>query len=91
MTSEESSKTFTLDGRILLSTKLNLSADETAKAGPVLGQYIQTNSQAPESIVNIVRTLKPAAISKLPSIIEKLALGKSTPPEFAKELQAANH
>jgi ABC-type glycerol-3-phosphate transport system substrate-binding protein len=90
MTSEQSSKTFTLDGRILLSAKLNLSADETAKAGPVLGQYIQTNGQSPESIVNIVRTLKPAAISRLPSIIEKLALNKSTPQEFAKELQAAN-
>jgi ABC-type glycerol-3-phosphate transport system substrate-binding protein len=90
MTSEESSKTFTLDGRILLSTKANLSTDETSKAGPVMGQYIQTNSKSPESIVNIVRTLKPAAISKLPSIIEKLALNKSTPQEFAKELQAAN-
>lgn len=90
MTSEESSKTFTLEGHILLSTKLNLSAEETSQAGPVMGQYIQTNSKSPESIVNIVRILKPGAISKLPSIIEKLALGKATPEEFAKELQAAN-
>lgn len=90
MTSEESSRTFTLDGRILLSTKLELSTDETNQAGPVMGQYIQTNSQSPESIVNIVRTLKPGAISKLPSIIEKLALDRATPEEFAKELEAAN-
>lgn len=90
MTSEDSSKTFTLEGQILLSTKLDLTADETASAGPVLGQYIQTNSQSPESIVNIVRTLKPGAISKLPSLIEKLALDKLTPEAFAKELQAAN-
>lgn len=90
MTSEESSKTFTMDGRILLSTKLELSADETSKAGPVMGQYIQTNSQSPESIVNIVRTLKPAAISKLPSLVEGLILDKYSPQEFAKQLQEVN-
>ncbi|WP_419875885.1 ABC transporter substrate-binding protein [Candidatus Pristimantibacillus sp. PTI5] len=90
MTSEDSSKTFTLDGRILLSTKLELSSEDTTKAGPVFGQYIQTNAQAPESIVNIVRTLKPTAISKLPSLIEGLILDKHTPQEFAKLLQEAN-
>ena len=90
MTSEESSKTFTMDGRILLSTKLNLSGEETNQAGPILGQYIQTNSRAPESIVNLVRILKPSAIAKLPSLIEGLVLDKYTPEEFAKQLQAAN-
>ncbi|WP_424769221.1 ABC transporter substrate-binding protein [Paenibacillus sp. sgz302251] len=90
MTNEESSKTFTLNGRILLSMKLDLTEEETAGAGPVLGQYIQTNSEAPESIVNIVRILKPAASSKLPSLIEGLMFDRYTPEQFAKELQAAN-
>ncbi|WP_339157371.1 extracellular solute-binding protein [Paenibacillus sp. FSL W8-0186] len=90
MTSEESSKTFTIDGRILLSMRLELNEDEVSEAGPILGQYIKTNSEAPESIVNIVRILKPAATSKLPSLLEGLILDKFTPEEFAKELEAAN-
>jgi len=90
MTSEESSKTFTLEGQILLSTKLSLSDSDIEQAGPILGQYVKTNNQSPESIVNLVRTLKPAAISALPGLIEKLALDKDTPEQFVKELQAAN-
>ena len=90
LTSEESSKTFTLQGQILLSTKMQLTEDETKQAGPILGQYIRTNGAASESIVNIVRTLKPSATSKLPSLLEGLALGKWTPEEFVKQLQAAN-
>lgn len=90
MTTEESSKTFTMDGRILLSMKLELSEEETNQAGPVLGQYIQTNSGAPESIVNIVRILKPAAASKLPSLIEGMIFDRFSPEQLVKQLQAAN-
>jgi len=90
MTSEESSKIFTLVGNILLSTKMELTDEEMAQAGPVLGQYIKINSQSTESLVNLVRYLKPAASAKIPSLIEGLVLDEYTPEEFAKQLQEAN-
>ncbi|WP_139997089.1 ABC transporter substrate-binding protein [Paenibacillus paridis] len=90
MTSEESSKIFTLEGSILLSTKLTLTEEETTQAGPILGQYIKTNSEAPESIVNLVRNLKPAAASKLPSLIEGMMFDRYTPEQFVKQLQEVN-
>lgn len=90
MTSEESSKHFTLEGNILLSTNMDLNDEELQSAGPILGQFINESNQATESLVQVSRVLKPNAIAKLPSLIENLVLDQITPEEFAAQLQLEN-
>ncbi|PZE21615.1 ABC transporter substrate-binding protein [Paenibacillus xerothermodurans] len=90
LTSEESSKQLTLQGKILLSTKMNLSEEEMNSSGEALGSFIQMGNEAPESLIQIVRVLKPTAIAQLPALLEGLFLQQLSPQEFAHRLDAAN-
>ncbi|MGG6312114.1 ABC transporter substrate-binding protein [Paenibacillus macerans] len=90
LTSEDSSKHLTLDGRVLLSSKVDLTQEDLQSSDPVLGQFIEVSNAAPESLIQISRVLKPKAISKLPSLIEGLIFEQLTPQDFAGQLQESN-
>ncbi|CAM3390155.1 ABC transporter substrate-binding protein [Marinicrinis lubricantis] len=90
LTSNESTKTLTLNGSILLSPHLDMSEEELQSSGPILGQFITIGGDAPADLVQISRILKQTAISKMPSLIESLAFEKISAEQFAAQLQAAN-
>ncbi|MBJ6362674.1 ABC transporter substrate-binding protein [Paenibacillus sp. GCM10012307] len=90
MTSDDGVRLMTLEGRILLSAELSLSEEELKKAGPVLSQFIDVSGSAPESIIQISRVLKPAAISKLPSLIEGMMFEQYDPAGMVRRMNEAN-
>ncbi len=90
ITSEESTKQLTLDGSVFLSAKLNLTDEEIANVGGLLANYININSASPESTVNLQRNLTTVANSKLPSLLESMALDVVSPEEFIKQLSNEN-
>lgn len=90
LTSEESTRYMTLEGRVLLSAGLSLTEEELATAGPILGQFIDVAHKAPESIIQISRVLQPTAIAKLPSLIESMMLDQGDPADIVRQLNEAN-
>jgi len=90
ITSEESVKQLTLEGAVFLSPKLNLDDPEVAETSGLLGEYLAFNSETTESTVNIQRNLTTEANTKLPSLLESLALDSITPEQFIEQLSAEN-
>lgn len=91
VTSEEATKQLTLEGGIFLSAKLNLTDEEKANAGELMASYIDVNSSAPGSVVNLQRNLSTEANAMLPSLLEGLALDTITAEEFVTQLDSANN
>lgn len=90
LTNEESTKEFALKGGVSMSAKLELTEEEAESMGPVMASFTETVSQAPESLVQLSRVIKPAAIAALPSLIEQLVLDQITAHDFVKQLEAEN-
>ena len=55
-----------------------------------MGAVLQYNLAAPAKVVEAVRNIKPAATAQLPSLLEALAIGQVSPPDFANQLQGFN-
>ncbi|HZS92350.1 MAG TPA: ABC transporter substrate-binding protein [Chloroflexota bacterium] len=91
LTSPGSVKQLTLQGKLLLSPKLQLTAGDQQGADPLLVHLISLYEQAPRRVVEMTRILKPAGEAKLPSLLQGLALGSLTPAQFVQQLQASNH
>lgn len=90
LTNEESSKQFALHGGVSLSAKLNLNEEEKEIVGALMSEFTQSVSEAPESLVQLSRVIKPAAASELSGLLEALILDQITPEQFAEQLNAAN-
>lgn len=90
ITSEESVKELTLEGAVFLSPKLDMNDDDVQSTEGLLGEYLDLSAQVEDSTVNIQRNLSTAANSKLPSLLESLALDNITPDEFIEQLEAEN-
>lgn len=90
ITSEESVKQLTLDGAVFLSPKLDMEDEEVKSTTGLLGEYLSLNSRVEDSTVNMQRNLSTAANSKLPSLLESLALDHITADEFIEQLAAEN-
>jgi ABC-type glycerol-3-phosphate transport system substrate-binding protein len=90
LTSEQSTKLFTLQGKLLVSPKLVLTANDRKAADRLLVRFVDLYERAPQKVVNVSRVLKPAALAQLPSLLQGLALGSLTPAHFAQQLQASN-
>jgi hypothetical protein len=73
-----------------VAVKITLSKEEISKAGPLMGQVLQYNLAAPAKVVEAVRNIKPAAQAQLPSLLEALAIGQTSPADFASQLQGFN-
>ncbi len=90
LTSSDSAKKLSIDGQYPLAVKTTLTPDDITKAGPLMGQVLQYNTAAPATVVEAVRNIKTAAQAQLPSLLEGLAIGQTTPEDFAKQLQGFN-
>ena len=56
-----------------------------------MASYIDANSSAPGSVVNLQRNLSTEANAMLPSLLEGLALDTITAEEFVTQLDSANN
>ncbi|WP_305788334.1 ABC transporter substrate-binding protein [Symbioplanes lichenis] len=90
LTSNESAAKMSVQGEYPLAVKTELSDADKAAANTQMQQVIELSGAAPTSVVQMAREIKPAAQAKLPSLLEGLALGSTSPQEFAEQLQAAN-
>lgn len=90
ITSEESVKQLTLEGAVFLSPKLNMEDQDVKNTEGLLGEYLALNSVVEGSTVNIQRNLTTTANTKLPSLLESLALDSVTAEEFIEQLSKEN-
>ena len=90
LTSEEISKRFAIDGKLLFAVKSELTQEEKEKAGPKLAGNIEITENSKGRIFQITRVIKPAVKNEMPRLLESLVLGKITPEQFAEELQKYN-
>lgn len=90
ITSEESVKQLTLEGAVFLSPKLNMEDADVKNTEGLLGEYLALNSVVEGSTVNIQRNLTTTANTKLPSLLESLALDSVNADEFIEQLSKEN-
>ncbi len=90
LTSPDSAKKLSVDGQYPLAVKTTLTQDDVTKAGPLMGQVLQLNTAAPAAVVEAVRNIKTSAQAQLPSLLEALAIGQTSPQDFATQLQNFN-
>jgi len=88
--SEEVAKRFVIDGKNVSLVKVDLTKEEDERAGVKLASNIKLSSGAQDSVIQITRILKPAAMSEIPKLVEGLAIDRITAEEFAKTLQELN-
>jgi raffinose/stachyose/melibiose transport system substrate-binding protein len=90
LTSPSSAAAFTLQGNIAVSPIVHLSATQKKGVNPILLQFIKLYGKAPQRVVDGERVLKPAAVAQLPTLLQGLILGSTSPQQFAQQLQADN-
>ena len=91
LTSNENAAKMAVEGQYPLAVKTDTStAKLTTKPDCQMQQVLDLSNTAPAATVEIGRQVSTAAQAKLPSLLEGLALGKTTGAEFAQQLQAAN-
>jgi len=90
LTSEENAKRMSIEGEYPLAIKTNMTTEETGKANAQMSQVLQLSNAAPVAVVEAVRNIKTSAQAQVPSLLEGLAIGDTTPENFAKQLQSFN-
>ncbi len=90
LTSSDSAKKLSIEGQYPLAIKTTFSKEDISKAGPLMGQVLEYNAAAPAKVVEAVRNIKPAAQAQLPALVESLAIGQTSPEDFANQLQGFN-
>jgi hypothetical protein len=89
-TSDQNAKTMSVQGAFPLAVKSTLSDADVASANCQMASVLKLSNAAPAKVVSVVRNLKTDAQAKLPALLEGLALGQTTPQDFATQLQKAN-
>jgi ABC-type glycerol-3-phosphate transport system substrate-binding protein len=90
LTSNESAVRMAVEGEYPMAVQTELSDADKEKASCQMAQVIDIANAAPASIVQMARGITTDAQAQLPSLLESLALGSTTPEQFATSLQAAN-
>jgi raffinose/stachyose/melibiose transport system substrate-binding protein len=90
LTSVDNAKKMAVEGQYPVAVKIELTQEDINRAGPLMGAVLQYNLAAPAKVVEAVRNIKPAATAQLPSLLEALAIGQVSPPDFANQLQGFN-
>jgi ABC-type glycerol-3-phosphate transport system substrate-binding protein len=90
LTSNDSAVKMAIDGEYPMAVQTDLSPADTERASCQMAQVIDINNAAPAAVVQMGRTITTAAQAQLPAMLEGLALGQTTPEQFAADLQAAN-
>jgi raffinose/stachyose/melibiose transport system substrate-binding protein len=89
-TSNASAGKMAVEGEYPMAVKTELSDADKKKASCQMAQVLDISNAAPTAIVQMARGITTDAQAKLPSLLESLALGSTSPEQFASSLQAAN-
>ncbi|MFT4285043.1 MAG: extracellular solute-binding protein [Protaetiibacter sp.] len=90
LTSNESAVRMAVDGEYPMAVETELSDADAERASCQMAQVLEISNAAPENVVQMARGITAAAQAELPALLESLALGQTTPEQFAERLQAAN-
>jgi ABC-type glycerol-3-phosphate transport system substrate-binding protein len=86
-TSEASAAEMAVDGQYPMAVRTALSDADAKRAPSQMAEVLKLYNAAPNRIVQLQRGLTAAGQAKLPSLLESLALGQTSPQEFAASLQ----
>jgi hypothetical protein len=89
-TSNENAVKMSVQGEYPLAVQTTLGQSDAAAANCQMKQVLDLAGAAPANVVQMGRQITPAAQAKLPSLLEGLALGSTSPQDFTEQLQAAN-
>jgi raffinose/stachyose/melibiose transport system substrate-binding protein len=89
-TSNESAVKMAVEGEYPMAVQTELSDADKEKASCQMAQVLEISNAAPTAIVQMARGITTDAQAQLPSLLESLALGQTTPEQFATKLQDAN-
>lgn len=89
-TSNASAVEMAIDGQYPLAVKTTLTDADTKRASSQMAEVIKLYNTAPNIIVQLERGLPSSVQAQLPSLLESLALGQTSPQDFAATLQKAN-
>ncbi len=90
ITSEEATRTLTMEGSVVLSAKLELTDEDLASVTDQMAAYLDVNGAAPSRTTNLQRNLSTEASAELPALLEAFLLDQITAEEFCKQLDALN-
>lgn len=90
ITSEESTRTLTMEGSVVLSAKLELSDEDLAGVTDQMAAYLETNGDAPSRTTNLQRNLSTQAGAELPTLLESFLLDQITAEQFCEQLDELN-
>jgi raffinose/stachyose/melibiose transport system substrate-binding protein len=88
--SNSSASQMAINGQYPMKIKTSVSGSLASQAPEQMKQLLAVSNAAPNATVNLERYLTTGAQSKLPSLLEALILGQTTPKQFAASLQADN-
>jgi ABC-type glycerol-3-phosphate transport system substrate-binding protein len=89
-TSSQSAVKMATTGQFPLIVKTPTSGPAFAKSNCLVKQIVQLSNQAPAKVVNVERYMTTQAQAQLPSLLESLVLGNTTPQKFVSTLQQLN-
>ena len=90
ITSEDATKTLTMDGSVILSAKLELTDEDLANCTDQMRQYLEVNAKAPSRTTNLERNLSTEAAAELPTLLESFLLDQITAEQFCEQLDSLN-
>lgn len=90
ITSEDATRTLTMDGSVILSAKLELTDEDLASCTDQMRQYLEANAQAPSRTTNLERNLSTEAAAELPTLLESFLLDQITAEQFCEQLDSLN-
>lgn len=90
ITSEEATKTLTMEGSVVLSAKLELTEEDLAGVTEQMAEYLNVNGDAPSRTTNLQRNLSTEAGAELPTLLESFLLDQITAEQFCEQLDALN-
>jgi raffinose/stachyose/melibiose transport system substrate-binding protein len=89
-TSNAAAAEMAVDGQYPMAVKTTLTDADTKRAPSQMVQVLKLYYAAPNAIVQLERNLTSKAQAQLPSLLESLALGQTSPHDFAATLQKDN-
>jgi ABC-type glycerol-3-phosphate transport system substrate-binding protein len=90
LTSPQNAATMAVEGQYPPAAKVTLTGSELSKANCQMKQVIGVTQKAPTTVVEMERNLTTGAQAQVPSLLEGLAQGSTSPENFASNLVSAN-
>jgi ABC-type glycerol-3-phosphate transport system substrate-binding protein len=89
-TANDAAAQMAVDGQYPMAVKTILTDADKKRAPAQMVEVLKLNNDAPNKIVQLERGLTSRAQAQLPPLLEALALGQTSPEQFAQTLQKDN-